>query len=84
MAASPSWWTSVTASAAKEIRTEQEINTNNPFQVEATVDDRGALTIMLEQSGKRVTSFDSRMAGNPQVQVFPGNHSESSKSRWAS
>lgn len=49
----------------------KEINTNNPFQVEATVDDRGALTIMLEQSGKRVTSFDSRMAGNPQGAGVP-------------
>ena len=49
----------------------KEIDTNKPFQVEAAVDGRGSLTVMLQQAGRRVTSFDGRMAGNPQGDGVP-------------
>lgn len=47
------------------------IDSNKPFGVEARVDDEGALTIKLSQEGRSVTSFDRRMAGNPQGGGLP-------------
>ena len=39
------------------------IDSLKPFDVESKVDAAGALTIQLQQDGKKVTSFDRRMAG---------------------
>ena len=50
---------------------DRRINSARPFDVEASVDAQGALTIMLLQEGVRVTSFDPRLAGNPQGQGVP-------------
>ena len=49
------------------------INSEVPFGVTASVDNEGALTILLSQQGRTVTSFDRRMAGNPQGKGVPAS-----------
>lgn len=43
-----------------------QIDSKKPFEVITSVDTEGAITMKLRQDGKEVTSFDKRMAGNPQ------------------
>ena len=42
------------------------IDSDLPFDVEASVDGSGALTVQLQQGAAKVVSFDRTMAGNPQ------------------
>ena len=42
-----------------------------PFDVLTAVDEEGAMSIRLIQGEAEVTSFDRRMAGNPQGQGVP-------------
>jgi hypothetical protein len=51
--------------------TQYTINTLLPFEVTASVDGGGALSVSLSQHGSVVTSFDSGMAGNPQGAGVP-------------
>ena len=48
-----------------------QIDSSKPFEVEASVDEGGGLTVQLSQDGKTVTSFDKHMAGNPQGSGVP-------------
>ena len=52
---------------------EKQINTLKPFHVQAGVDRGGALTIKLKQNSHEITSFDHRMAGNPQGKGVPNS-----------
>ena len=49
----------------------KRIDTTKPFRVTTSLDYSGAMKIVLEQNGKSVTSFDHRMAGNPQGHGVP-------------
>ena len=47
------------------------INSMRPFTVTTSVSAAGEMTIVLSQDGHQVTSFDSRIAGNPQGHGVP-------------
>lgn len=48
-----------------------QINSMRPFQVSTSVSGSGEMTIELNQDGRKYTSFDKRMAGNPQGSGVP-------------
>ncbi len=49
----------------------QRIDTRQPFDVKTSMNGAGEMNIELTQNGKSITTFDHRMAGNPQGKGVP-------------